>query len=89
MRRDVGWLLAWKLPSETYYGCGIGPLRPFACACAVPLEALPTAAQVVADLHKPGLQATAPGVQLDTVSPPWRRPSGGETGVNQIHKDVA
>lgn len=84
---DVAWLRAWPLPAEVYYGAGIGPLLPFTCVAPAPQGSTPTAAQVVADLHKTDFAAGAPGVNLDTDSPEWRRPPWDATGVDQVHTD--
>lgn len=84
---DVAWLRAWALPAEVYYGAGMGPLLPFTCVSPVPHVSVPTAAQVVADLHKADFAAGAPGVELDTDNPPWRRPPWDATGVDQVHTD--
>jgi len=89
VRADVNWLRAWELPAEVFYGSSLGFLRPFTCACTMPHVTVPTAAQVVADLHKPNFQTNAPGVQLDSVSLPWRQPPLNQTGVDQIHTDEA
>lgn len=89
VRTDVEFLRSWELPDKVYYGSGDYPLLPFTSVCAVPHRAIPTAAQVVSDLHKPDFAANAPGVQLESTNPPWVRNAWDQEGVDEIHTDEA
>lgn len=87
---DVHFLCAWERPAHVYYGAGEYPLLPFTCACRPPHRSIPTAAQVVADLHKADFAANAPrGAQLGTANPRWVRKAWDEEGADQIYTDEA
>eukprot|EP00170_Pyropia_yezoensis_P001451 contig_6393_g1455 len=87
---DVDFLCAWERPAHVYYGAGEYLLLPFTCACRPPHRSIPTAAQVVADLHKADFAANAPrGAQLGTANPRWVRKAWDEEGADQIYTDEA